>query len=89
MTTKINTAQPSLSNVASKVFSANPYAKFREFRNLDASITVYWGDTSGVTASTGYPLLPGEVHTWDCAVAPGDIYFIAASGTPKIATVEY
>ena len=57
----------------------------RSFRNLDASITVYWG-TSTVAIATGFELKAGEVMSEDSISGP--IYMISASGTPSVEVVE-
>lgn len=56
--------------------------------NTDGSITVYLGNSSGVTSSTGFPLAAGAAFTFEGPSASGAIYAIAASGTPTVALLE-
>jgi hypothetical protein len=56
-------------------------------QNTDTSITVYLGG-SGVTASSyGVALIAGASITLDSLSPSEKLYAIAASGTPKVATL--
>lgn len=56
-------------------------------QNTDASITVYIG-ASGVTSSSyGVQLIAGASITLDSLSPSEKIYAIAASGSPKVATL--
>lgn len=72
-------------STATKVSSSNSNWISRIFRNTDASITMYWGD-SNVTTSNGQELKAGEVLTED--IISSEIYMIAASGTPVVSVIE-
>lgn len=63
---------------------------FREVKNIDAAITIYLGDIN-VAIATGYPLAAGGAFNLSGAgrLFVGDIYAIAASGTPSIAFIQY
>lgn len=54
-------------------------------KNTDAAITVYYGFTSAVTSTTGFPLKAGESQSIDSQRA---IFMVSASGTPTIAYSE-
>lgn len=73
------------SSTAEKVSSSNSNWISRVFRNTDASITMYWGDSS-VTTSNGQELKAGEVLTED--IISSEIYMIAASGNPVVSVIE-
>jgi hypothetical protein len=51
--------------------------------NIDTSIVIYIG-SSIVTASNGFPLLPGASQTLSFY---GNVWAVAASGTPKLAWI--
>lgn len=64
---------------------------FREFKNLDAAITVYIGPDNTVTTTTGHRIDPGQTFTLAGTgrVYVGPIYAIAASGTPSVSKAQY
>lgn len=65
---------------------------FRELTNEDAAITIYIGPTSAVTAANGYPVKPGQpfgVAGGAGKLWLGDVWAIAASGTPLVATIQW
>jgi hypothetical protein len=67
--------------------STTPWA-MRRFRNTDASITVYWGNSSvtGSGATKGQELKAGEILEIDYTADP--VWMVAASGTPSISVIE-
>lgn len=97
--TGITPSQVALSAVAAtKIFAINDLQSgdtgvitFRELKNADAAITIYIGGV-GVTAATGYPVLPGGSFE---PLGPsgsgycGDVYAIAASGTPTVGLIQW
>lgn len=54
-------------------------------RNTDATITIYYGYTSSVSSTTGFPLKAGESQP---LYVQADIYIVSASGTPTVAIEE-
>lgn len=84
----IVTGQNALSTSAEEIFAANRGVKYREVKNMDASIVVYIG-IAGVTTSTGYKLAAGESIGFEDEAARSSIYAIAASATPSICTIEW
>lgn len=90
MTTKITPVRTSVTAAATKLFSANIYAKFREFRNLDAANDIAWGNDNTVTFATGHILKAGEVASFDTNPPTGEIWAIAnTSLTANVSGVEY
>lgn len=90
MTTKVNPVRVQITAAAVKIFSANMYAKFREFRNLDGANDIAWGDSNAVTFATGHLLKAGEVATFSNTPPTGDIWAIAnTSLTANVSGVEY
>ena len=84
----MTTSQNALST-ASEVIGVTAGRRVRlTILNTDTGITVYFGNTTGVTSSTGFPLKPGAAFTFEGPSASGEVYGIAASGTPTIALVE-
>ena len=73
-----------LSGTAATV-TANPrHCNNVTIKNVHASISVYVGP-SGVTSSTGFELKAGEsVSLPNFSLAGGNLYAVAASGTPDI-----
>lgn len=53
--------------------------------NSDASLTIYYGPTTGVNAATGFPLTAGASQSLDYV---GALFFFAASGAPVVACSE-
>lgn len=66
------------------------YTSFREILNVDAAIDIFIGPV-GVTSATGYKLKAGASWTTGGpgTIYFGDIYAIAASGTPNVNTIQY
>lgn len=61
----------------------------RIVRSMDAAIVMYMGADNTVTALTGFPLAPNEsfILAGPSGIAyKGNLWMIAASGTPKVAT---
>lgn len=56
-------------------------------QNTDASITVYLGSSSVTSSSYGVQLVAGASITLDSLSPSEKLYAIAASGTPKVATL--
>ena len=84
----MSTSQNALST-ASEVIGVTDGRRIRlTILNMDSSITVYFGNATGVTSATGFPLKAGAGFTFEGSSAGGEIYGIAASGTPSIAIVE-
>lgn len=69
----------------------NMLTGFREIKNLDASIIIYIGPDNTVTSATGYPIVAGGVFNLSGPgrLFVGDVWAIAASGTPVAATIAY
>lgn len=82
----VATAQTALNaSTATKIFSSQSRV-FGEVKNIDGSIVIYVGP-SGVTAGTGYPLAAGAAFGLNDFV--GELWAIAASGTPTIASIRW
>ncbi len=77
-------SQVATSTTAGTLIIARPTRRSCLIRNLDSSITVYFGAAT-VTAGTGMPLKAGE-STVVTAVTLWQV--IAASGTPTVAVVD-
>lgn len=77
--------QVAVSDTATKVFSSNGSTSSINILNIDTSLTIYIGNSSSVTTSTGYPLAPGASVT---VPSTSDVYGISASGTPKVAYIQ-
>lgn len=65
------------------LITASAARKELHIRNIDASITVYIGNT-GLTSSTGYKLAAGEEKIFKGPIAGIAWYSLSASGTPAI-----
>jgi hypothetical protein len=83
--TSPNIGQVALSTTATQVRAATANRQLCSVRNLDASIFIYIGTSSGVTTSNGYLLRPYEALDVRSTTA---IYAIAASGTPSCCFYE-
>ena len=85
-TTKaINVGQNALSTNAEIIVTARSGRKRLILKNIDTSIVIYIGHSSGVTSGTGMPLAAGESIALE---SDADVYAIAASSTPTIAYIE-
>lgn len=74
------TGQQPLSTTAVQVVPAGTSRQLAAIvRNQDAAISIYIGNTAGVTSTTGILLKAGESITINTRAA---IYAVAASGTP-------
>ena len=76
------TEQNALSTTAEKIVSAANYTREVLVQNLDSTITVWVGGAETVTSSNGVRLRAGEAITF---LTTGEIWAIAASGTPTVA----
>lgn len=94
----LRTTQVAINAVtATKVYSAEKLPggnlgmdDIRIARNMDAAIVSYMGGP-GVTALNGFPLAPNESFILSGPSGmgiKGDVWFISASGTPKIAILS-
>lgn len=82
------TEQNALSTAAELVVAATGGRRRAvEIKNTDTSISVYLGQTSGVTSSTGHLVKAGESFVFEDY--GGDIYAIAASGTPTVTIIYW
>ena len=79
-------SQNALSTTAEKVVNTARTARKVTLKNCDGSIIIYVGKDDTVTSSTGYPLKTNDVIEFDNHL--GELYAIAASGTPSIAIIE-
>ena len=79
-------SQNALSTTAEKIVSARNTRRKLTVKNHDASIAVYLGTTDAVTSSTGLQLKTNEVFEIDGHT--GELWAIAASGTPSVGIVE-
>lgn len=80
-------SQNALSTVAEKVLSTRAGRTFAEIKNMDAAITVYLGKDNTVSSANGYVLKAGEAFSLDNFV--GEVWAIAASGTPTVCILEW
>lgn len=76
--------QVDVNTSADLIIAANVDRKNLRLKALDG--TVYLGDGSGVTTSTGYPLGVGEELPGSAYI--GDVYGITAGGTVTVAVWE-
>lgn len=69
----------------------NMLTGFRELKNIDAAIIIYIGPDNTVTAATGYPIAAGGAFNLSGPgrLFVGDMWAIAASGAPVVATIAY
>lgn len=81
-------ATTTLSTSAQQIVAAGSLTNQRTIKNTDASITIYLGP-SGVTASNGYPLKPGETITFDARNTSAALFAVAASGTPVVSAIGF
>lgn len=85
-----NTRQQTLSTTAALVIHESKKRSSFSIANMDAAIIVYISTRPNVTSSTGFPIYPKTVmsfnETDDNVISPR--YAIAASGTPIIALDE-
>jgi hypothetical protein len=81
-------ATTTLSASAQQIVAAGSLTNQRTIKNTDASITIYLGP-SGVTASNGYPLKPGETITFDARNTSAALFAVAASGTPVVSAIGF
>lgn len=81
------TFQVTLATTAKRVLAAaaDVDRRFVEVKNTDASISMYIGYNSAVSSTTGHLLKAGEAFDWDNYV--GEIWFVAASGTPVVSVI--
>ncbi len=83
----LTTGQNALSTAAEIVVAANDFRLFLNITNDDASIKVYFSNTSSVSSTNGHVIKPGETSVLEGYVGP--IYMIAASGTPTVTYAEW
>lgn len=81
-------SQNALSTAAEVIGVTNGRRVRLTILNADASIVVYLGADSGVTSGNGFPLAGGASFTFEGFSAAGEVYGIAASGTPTVALIE-
>lgn len=79
-------SQNALSTAAEMVVAAGRSKRKISIKNTDAAILVYIGTSAGVTAANGWVLGPAAVLEMDEHL--GELWAIAASGTPSIAIIE-
>lgn len=88
MTTLLNPIRENVTAGGVQVFAANPYAKYREIRNLDATNDIAIGN-SGVTFATGHIIKAGTSAVFQNPSGAA-IYAITDTGiTVAISAVEY
>ena len=80
-TERVIATQNALSTTAEKIASISAGRHRIVVKNIDPSITVYLGGDSSVTSSTGFQVLAGESFP---VYSKGEVYAIAASGTPTV-----
>lgn len=78
-------SQVATSTSEATLVSARATRRSVTVKNIDTSITVYIGPSSGVTSVSGLPLAAGESISVD---TNSEIKVIAASGTPRVAYIE-
>ena len=79
-------SQNALSTAAESIGGVNPARIRMRIRNMDASISVYYGHTSGVTTANGALIPAGASEDIDSIA---EIWMIAASGTPTVGLTEF
>lgn len=87
-TTDYASAQIALSTSAQVLIASGAMPNRRTVKNTDASVTVFVGGP-GVTASTGFPINPGESLVFDARGTANALYGVAASGAPVVATLGF
>ena len=75
-----------LSTASELVSAANAAQRFVRIQNLDSSISVYWGATSGVTTLNGALIRAGESEYVETTE---EVWMIAASGTPEVSITPF
>lgn len=82
----LTTAQVALNaSTATIVAAARATRRCVFVMNISATITIYWGASSGVSSSTGVPLAP---NTGISIPTNAVVYAISASATPSVAISE-
>lgn len=83
-TTTIAVNQVTVASTATLVANSRPLRHAITINNTSAS-TVFVGDTSAVTATTGGPVASGQALTLDTT---DQIYAITATGTAAVGVIE-
>ena len=81
------TGQVVLAATSKLILAANANRRFAEVKNADASISMYIGDSSGVSAANGHLLKAAESFVFSGYT--GAVWAIPASGTPTITAMEW
>ena len=81
----IATSTNALSITAEKIADVRPSRHRIVIRNNDGAIVVYVGPTSSVSSTVGFAIGAGVREEFDYS---GELWAIAASGTPSIAIAE-
>lgn len=81
--TTLTTSQITVSATAVLILAANTARLGATVANQNTA-TVYIGQTSGVTATTGLPVPVGSAYNVDVPLYTGAIYGILASGTGQL-----
>jgi hypothetical protein len=84
-TYSFNTALVTVQSTASTIGTNTNRVSFI-VTNTSLTEIIYWG-LSGVTSSTGMPILPYDTVTFDAKIVNKEIYFVGAN-SPQIKKVE-
>lgn len=78
-----------LSTSANIMFSANQARQRCKVHNSDAAIAIFVGPSNSVTSAgaNGFRIAPGQTETFENWI--GDMYGVAASGTPVAFKAEW
>lgn len=77
--TGTNNQQPLTTTARQIVSAGNSRQRAAVVRNMDTTISIYWGYNADVTSTTGFLIKAGESVTINTRAA---IYGVAASGAP-------
>ena len=84
---EMSTGQNQLSTTPERILAGSSGRRFAELTNDDSSIKVYVGNDAEVSAITGHVLKPGSSLGFEFFA--GEIWAVAASGTPTVTYVEW
>lgn len=77
ISTAFNVNQVAMTQTAAVIIAANPARIAVVIKNIGATNPVFIGPTSGVTATTGHELQPGEAISMDTLAA---VYGVCGTG---------
>lgn len=82
------TSQLTVSATAVLILPANASRLGASIANPAGPNTIYWGQTSGVTTATGFPIPAGSAYNIDTPNYLGNVYAITTGTGQLSATVE-